>query len=78
MVPDVYSSGDYAGFVSKNLTAYYGYEETENDEWCFVAQFGNEKIKIPSSKLKVDDTFNCQECLLKGLAWVMMKYKLTL
>jgi hypothetical protein len=78
MKPDVYIAGDYAGLKTNNLTAYYGYEETEDDEWCFVARFGNEVIRIPASKLKVRDKTDCQECLLMGLAWLTMKYHLTL
>jgi len=78
MIPDIYSASDYAGLSSKNLTAYYGYEVTdENDEWCFEAKFNNEIIKIPSSKLGVKDKFDCTECLLRGISLVMMKYKLT-
>ena len=79
MAPEVYSSGDYAGITAKNFTAYYGYEVTdENGEWCFQASFDDETITIPFRKLKSDDQFNCEHNLMRGIAWLMMKYKLTL
>lgn len=77
MKPDFYSSGDYAGLTTKNFQAYYGYEEVdENGEWCFTAKFGDENIKVPFSKLKADDQFNCVECLLIGIGWVLTKHKI--
>ena len=79
MKAKVYSSGDYAVIESKNFKAYYGYEVTnEDDDWCFEARFEDEVIIIPFSKLGTDDKFNCVENLMKGIAWLFMKYKLTL
>lgn len=78
-LPDVYSASDYAGISTENFSAYYGYEEVgENDEWCFIATIGDTKIKIPFSKLKAKDKFECTDCLLMGIAWILTKYKLTL
>lgn len=74
----IYAASDYAGISTINLKAYYGYEETtENGEWCFKAEFGNEKLIIPFSKLGVNDEFNCKTCLLAGIALLFEKYKLT-
>lgn len=79
MKNSVYSSGDYAGLVSKNFEAYYGYEvQDENEEWCFQAKFNDQEITIPFSKLRSDDQFNCEKNLLIGVSWIFMKYKLTL
>lgn len=78
MKPEIYSASDYAGIASKNFEAYYGYEVTENDEWCFKATFYETEIIIPFSKLQADDMFNCKDCLLTGIAWLFQKYKLTL
>ena len=77
--PEYYRASDYAGISSKYFSAYYGYEQTdENDEWCFVASFNDEEIKIPFSKLKCKDQFDCVDCLNKGIAWLFMKYGLEL
>lgn len=79
MKPIAYSSGDYAAIRSENFKAYYGYEVTSEDgEWCFEARFEDEVITIPFSKLGTGDKFNCVENLMKGIAWLFMKYKLTL
>lgn len=76
---EVYSSGDYAGIVSDNFKAYYGYEiQDENEDWCFRANFENTEIIIPFSKLKAPNMFDCQDCLMTGVAWLFKKYKLTL
>lgn len=71
-----YAAGDYAGIVSKNLEAYYGYEETTAEgEWCFVARVGEtEVLRIPQSKLNAEDKFNCSSCLLAGLSALFDKY----
>lgn len=71
-----YAASDYAGIVSKNLEAYYGYEETAGDgEWCFVARVGKTEIlRIPQSKLGAQDKFDCGSCLLAGLAKLFDKY----
>ena len=77
MKPKISIASDYASFSSNNLMAYYGYEETDkNDEWCFVAELNGETIKIPSSKLKLENGFNVTEGLLMGLALITTKYKL--
>ena len=79
MKPYVYSKNDYAGITAKNFIAHYGYEvEDGNEEWCFQASFNDETITIPFSKLKGDDPFNCEHNLMLGIAWLMMKYKITL
>lgn len=79
MKPEIYSASDYAGLSTKNVQFYYGYEVVdENDEWCFTAKLGDTDIKIPFSKLKADDQFDCVGCLLTGIGWVLTKYKLTL
>ena len=76
--PMIYEASDYAGIGSKNFVAYYGYEVTDkNDEWCFKAEFNNEVIKIPFSKLGAKDQNNCQDCLLHGIGWLFAKYKLS-
>lgn len=78
MKPDFYTSGDYAGLSTKNASFYYGYEETEDDEWCFTADIeGLEKIKVPFSKLQAKDQFDCVECLMVGIGWVLTKYNLS-
>jgi hypothetical protein len=75
-MPHTYVASDYAGLVSKNLQAYYGYEETTADgEWCFVARVGEtEVLRIPQSKLSAQDKFDCESCLLAGLAKLFDRY----
>lgn len=83
-----YWSGDYAGLTSKNFSAYYGYEVTqlrenpeddEDVEWCFEAKFNNERIIIPYSKLRSENSeSDCMHNLMQGIAWILTKYKLTL
>jgi len=74
--PTVLLSDDYAVLSTENHEFYYGYEETENLEWCFTTTINEEKIKVPFSKLKVKDEFACAENLLIGIGWVLTKYKL--
>lgn len=70
-------AGDYAVLESKNFKAYYGYERIdESEDWCFVAEFNGKEIKIPSSRLGVQNKFDVTECLLKGIAWIMTKYSI--
>lgn len=76
-----YVAGDYAGLQSKNLSAYYGYEETVGDgddaEWCFVARVGEEEIlRIPRSGLTTAEVFDCDVLLLEGLAALFDKFTL--
>jgi len=73
--PATASSDDYAVLSCDGTEFYYGYEEREDDEWCFTAKIpGKEKIKVPFSKLKAKDMFQCQECLLIGIGWVINRY----
>ncbi len=75
----VHFRGDYAAISSKNLTAYYGWECTDDDgNWCFKANFNDTEIIIPFSKLDNKDRYDCYACLLKGISWLMEKYKLSL
>lgn len=69
-------SSDYAGIISKNLYLYYGYEETSDaGEWCFQAKVGETEImRIPQSKLKAEDKFDCASCLLAGIGMLFDKY----
>jgi hypothetical protein len=66
------TASDYAGFSAKNLSVYYGYEETttgipDQGEWCFVAKVGGKEIlRVPQSQLKAD-RFEVGDCLLAGL-----------
>ena len=78
-----YTANDYAGVQSKNLSAYYGYEETvgdgDDEEWCFVAKVGEKEIlRIPQSKLKTADGFDCGASLLEGIGALFDKFKLNL
>ena len=83
-----YSASDYAGLVTPHVEFYYGYEKTwcpdhnhgpcpedcDKAEWCFTADFGGEHIAIPVSNLSVEDKWNCQTCLLAGIAAILTKY----
>ena len=77
-----YTASDYAGIRSKHANFYYGYEEqTEDGENCFVADFKengkDQKIVVPYSKLRTKaDQWNCEECLLAGIALIFAKYGL--
>ena len=42
-------------------------------EWCFVAKLGGETVRIPQSKLGVDDKWDCQRNLLMGIGWILTK-----
>ncbi len=74
----IYSASDYAGFESKNLKVYYGYEQVDkNDEWLFVAEFGDTTIKIPRSKLQPLVKGDMPvDYLLAGLAKLFLNYRL--
>jgi len=77
--PDYYHASDYAGLETKNAKFYYGYEITDdNDEWCFEAEFNDEKITIPFSKLGAKDQSDVNDCLMIGIGWIFAKYKLVL
>jgi len=73
-----YVASDYAGFYAKNLSVYYGYEETTEDGmWCFVARVGEtEVLRIPQSELKTEDRFDCGSCLLAGLSTLFDRYRI--
>jgi hypothetical protein len=76
--PSFGMSSDYAFMDFKNGSFYYGYEITSGDdeEWCFEADFNKRKITIPFSKLGASDMFNCADCLLMGIGWILAKYDL--
>lgn len=70
-------ASDYAEFFSKNLRAYYGYEETDKEgNWCFVAEFNGERVVISHKRLKLEAGANVSEGLMKGIALLTNKYKL--
>lgn len=75
-----YIASDYAGLDAGPWSFYYGYEKTDaNDEWCFVAsRGGDEKMRIPASKLTSRDKFDCGECLLSGLAIFLERVGITI
>jgi len=59
---EVYSASDYAGLRTADIHFYYGYEETQDGEWCFtvdvkskVHQHYDEVMRIPESQLKQND-----------------------
>lgn len=77
MKPNFYYSDDYAGLATDNAKFYYGYETQINEEWCFTAEIkGFDKIVVPFSRLKADDQWECVDCLMVGIGWILTKYKL--
>lgn len=74
--PEFGLSDDYAILATENASFYYGYEETDGDEWCFVAKIKglHEEIKVPFSKLGAKDQWDCSECLMVGIGWFVSKY----
>jgi len=77
MKPRFSIASDYATVHSENFNAYYGYERTDEEgRWCFVAEFGDTKITIPSHRLKVKDQYEVVDCLLKGIAWLFMAFEI--
>ena len=52
--------------------------EDHETEWCFVAEFGNEKIIIPFHKLGIEDQCDMGNCILTGIGWILAKYRLSL
>ena len=90
--PSSYEASDYAGLVTDNAKFYYGYEDTwcpehgfspdcecDNKDWVFAAEIeGRDPIRIPFRKLGAEDRFECRDCLLMGIGWVLTKYKLDL
>jgi hypothetical protein len=73
---DSFVASDYAGITGKHMSVYYGYEETTKDgEWCFVARVGETEImRIPQSRLKAEDKFDCASCLMAGVGQLFDKY----
>ena len=85
--PFVAVSGDYASLTAHNASFYYGYEcavgEGDDEEWCFEAKFNDNTITIPYSKLvgrtpkrMAPERWDCEQCLLLGIGWVLTKYKI--
>jgi hypothetical protein len=70
-----YIASDYDGVSGGRFSFYFGYEETLDDEWCFVAkEVGVEILRIPQSKLGVKDRWNVEANLLAGIArWLASK-----
>ena len=47
---------------------YYGYEETKDNEWCFVvSRDGTEKFRAKTSELDSRDSFDVVENFLAGM-----------
>lgn len=67
-----YSASDYAGLSAGGVEFYFGYEETLDEEWCFVAkERGEETLRLPQSKLGVKDRWDVQANLLAGIGeWI--------
>ncbi len=76
MTKRFYYSSDYAGIEATNASFYYGYEETKNDEWCFVAEFNDTKITIPFSELEAKNEYEVVDCLMAGIAYILSKYRI--
>ena len=47
-------------------------------EWCFVANFNDQRIVIPFSKLGAKHRDDTAECLMAGIGWILARYRLTL
>jgi hypothetical protein len=80
MEPIVGISDDYASCSFGQYSFYYGYEEVcgEDDDWCFVAKFNGNEIKIPGSKIGLDKNGEMSENVLTGILWLFAKYDLKL
>jgi len=90
--PSFVEASDYAVLECKHGRFYYGYENPEIDddgeeEWCFRATISEKTVQpemqsveivVPFSKLGAKDRFNCVECLMIGIGWVLTKYALVL
>lgn len=68
-------ASDYAGVSGGGIGFYYGYEETEGDEWCFIAKEGDkELLRLPAETLGVKDKWDVTECLLAGIGkWLELR-----
>lgn len=63
-------ASDYAGVEGKDVSMYFGYEQTDaNGEWCFVVtELGEETMRVPQSRLGVAPRSDMSEFLLAGIA----------
>lgn len=43
-------------------------------QWCFTAKFADKEIVIPFKKLGCKDMGDVNDCLLKGIGWVLTRY----
>lgn len=81
MKPNIYISGDYAGFETPKIKAYYGYEEIDprSEEWCMVIYQkrtnGMKEVfrKTNSELLDVACGDSPEAMLLAGLALYLSK-----
>lgn len=65
----IYVASDYAGLSGGGVEFYFGYEETLDDEWCFVVkERGVETLRLPQSKLGVKDRWAVETNLMAGIA----------
>ena len=80
MKPSIGISDDYASCSFFGYSFYYGYEEVsgKDDDWCFIAKFNGDEIKIPGSKIGLDQNGEMAENLLTGILWLFAKYDLNL
>ena len=71
----VYGFEDYAGVIAGPHSFYYGYEETEGDDWCFTyRRDGEVLLRLTSTELaqRGDDKWDCTLMLLRGIAqWLV-------
>lgn len=65
----IYVASDYAGLSGGRFAFYFGYEETLDDEWCFVVkENGEETLRIPQSKLGCKDQWDVTANLMAGIS----------
>ena len=50
-----YYSDDYAGLETNSVDFYYGYEETKNDEWAFIAKDKEGKLLLKLSETEIKE-----------------------
>jgi hypothetical protein len=67
-----YKSSDYCGCTLGRYLFYYGYEETDGDEWCFTCDLitdDNEDIRIAKYKSSelTGDNFELAPNLFAGI-----------
>lgn len=77
MIPNVYSAGDYAGFDSPKIRAYYGYEQVDEqtEEWCFCVWKNGKEVfrKTNSELLNVACGESPEAMLIAGLSLFLSK-----